>query len=173
MKKFISVFLIFIAMSFALTAYTQTINEVAIGTMSKGKLTITNDQYLINYFNRSLKNNGTLGTYIPSYSPDYKIILLNCPVTDNTNGITCIGITLTVVNGTAYFLNENSALLDTGVGGNVEISCVGDPCNSCLPKVSSWYPFHAYCACYQNIPPCNSCHCNMTISTSINVTIGL
>lgn len=165
--------MIIVITSISTIGYSQTTNEVRIGTISNGVLTISNDQYLIKYFKIRIGNDGSLGEYLFQYAPDKKTVLLSCPITENSKGVTCISLLLIVDQNIAYLTNEKSSLGDTGGGASVEVTCTGDPCNSCLVNVSSWYPFHAYCKCHQNTPPCTNCKCNMTTSTTVNINIGL
>jgi ferredoxin len=158
----------------SISASAQSVNEVQIGTYSNGEITITNTQYVNNYFNNFLKHNGTIGDFVVEHSPDNKSILLYAPVSGNTKGVNGIGITLSNIKGKVYFLNAESNLLDGsgGPGVGATVTCTGEPCNSCSVKVTSWTPFVAACVCYQNVPPCGgSCKCNMSIS--VNATIGL
>jgi hypothetical protein len=158
--------------SICISAYAQTTNEVQIGSLTNGKLSFSNEQFLLNYFDKRLKNDGVLGDREILYSPDRSNLFVVYKVIGNSQSVTCIGITLKVFNGIVYILNEKSNLLKSGInigGGSVEISCTGNPCNSCFPSITSWAPFLAQCKCYQ--PNCSTCKCDMTATTTVNISL--
>ena len=61
--------IILIAFSLSFNAFSQTVNEVSIGTVANGELAINNTHFLNKYFNASLENDGLLGDFKLNYSP--------------------------------------------------------------------------------------------------------
>lgn len=166
-----SVLILMALLILSVTSYSQSANDVKIGTIVKGKLSVTNENYLMDYFNSRLNNNGELGKIDIQYSPDMNMILVDYPVSGNSKGVSCIGITLKVIKNDVYFVNETRNMTDASGNGwaiGSLVSCKGNPCNSCSLLVLSWRPFLAQCKCNQ--ANCNSCDCNMSITGHVNTS---
>lgn len=163
-RIFISAIIIFLTSFFA---NAQEKNEVIVGKIENGNVSITKENAFLQYFNNSLKNDGTLGALQTVINPDGKHIYIGCPVTSSSKNTTSIGIITLISNNSIYLLNENSSMA-SGPGGSAEVTCTGAPCNACWVKSLGVAPYFQ-CDCSQNNPPCSNCICNMTITAKVEI----
>jgi hypothetical protein len=151
----------------------QAQEKLRIGEFKNGKLIVTNQQGLNTYLMNSLEKSGDLGKdYQVSTSPEGDRCLIYYPVSGNKNKVTSIGIMLVRIRND-FFIVENSkgsSPGSSGGGGSLEIQCVGDNCNICVPNIrwtgGNWMP-DVYCECKQ----AGGSECNMTTKIVIHVDI--
>jgi len=141
----------------------QAQEKLKIGEMKNGKMVITNLEALKAYFVKSLDNSGTLGTdYKISSSTEGDRCFVYYPVEGNSAKVSSIGVMLVKIRND-FYIAENQPKTESagpGVGGSIEIQCVGDDCITCLPNIKwtgDWFPL-VYCECLSPIGG----QCNMT-----------
>jgi len=162
--------IVFCFLPFALLAQ----NEIQIGNLSGGKLTITNGAFLERNWGSKLENSGEMHTKSIVVSSDQTKAFIWCKVTGNSKNINCIGTTVAISKGKAYYCNtksEYAPLLSDGpgIGGSVTHSCTGAPCTNCELRITS--ALDISCICKDG--GCSNCKCNHTITLEINGNIGL
>ncbi len=149
---------------FTILAAGQAQDKLKIGELKNGKLVITNPLALQAYFLKSLGNNGSLGKeYQVSTSLEGDRCLIYYPVLGNSDKVSSIGVMLVKVKN-EFVISPNppgTEAAGPGIGGSLEIQCIGDNCSACLPNIKwingQWMPL-VYCEC---ISPGGG-KCNMT-----------
>lgn len=152
----------------------QAQEKLKIGEVKNGKLVVTSTDVLKAFFMNSLAKTGTLGQdFKVSASPDGGRFFVYYPVTGNKEKVTNIGVLLVKIKNEVFIVENPPAYSPggPGAGGSATITCTGNPCNSCYPEITwpsgNWLPL-ILCMC--NEP---EGICNMSVSFSINVNIGL
>ena len=106
-------------------------------------------------------------------SPSADRIFVYQKITGNKAGIASIGVMLVVIGKEAYIVagEPGSPVTGPGIGGSVTVTCTGNPCTQCTPIIEwvngDWLPV-IICTCLNP-----DGHCNMTISVTLNVEVGL
>ncbi len=151
----------------------QAQDKLKIGEYKNGKLYITNQKGLDAYLMKSLENNGTMAKdYQSSTSPEGDRCFVFYPVSGNTNKVTSIGIMLVRIRSDFYIVENAPDYTPGGPGGggSLEIQCVGESCNICVPQIrwsgGGWMPA-VYCECKQT----GGSQCDMTSKIVIRVDI--
>jgi len=145
-----------------------------IGNVNGSKLVITNQKALNNYFNQCLANSGTLGKEMKiESSPTADRFFVSTNVSGNKDKVTAIGVLLVNRNNEALIVEVNVEEGDAtgpGVGGSMNVQCIGAPCEVCYPvlewPVGQWYPL-VRCGCFDLEGKCNS-----LISFTVNLGVG-
>jgi len=155
-------------------AFTQ--QMLKVGEVKDGKIQITNKQDLNNYFMNCLGHSGILGKELKSESsPEGDRFYVTTTVTGNKDQVTAVGVLL---------VNKNNELMiveatrddgegdgpGTGIGGSMNVQCVGAPCGLCFPDLEwiagQWYPL-VRCQCFDPEGICNS-----IVSFTVNLNVG-
>lgn len=163
--------LINLVVLFALIASGQAQDKLKVGELKNGKLVVTNLEALKGYFMNSLDNNGSIGKdYQVNIAPEGDRCIIHFPVSGNSSKISSIGIMLIKIKND-FFIITNPPGTDSsipGAGGSLEIQCLGEDCNSCVPNIQwvpgTWMP-RVYCQC--QMPGGGTC--NMTTKLVIKV----
>lgn len=170
MRKIFILMIVIVSVS----AFGQAQEKLKIGEVKNGKLTVTNIDVLRAFFIDYLGKSGTLGKDLQlSYSPDKSRVFAHYPVSGNKNKVTCVGVMLVYIDNEAYIVPNapNYAPGGPGGGGSVTITCIGNPCEDCEMNITwpsgSWIP-DVSCSCDDA-----DGHCNMSISYTVNVNVGL
>lgn len=153
-------------------AFTQ--KMLKVGEIKNGKLVITNKQDLNNYFMNCLGNSGMLGKELKSEaSPDGDRYYVTAEVTGNKDQVTAIGVLLVNRNDELMIVEASREDDDSpgpGVGGSMNVQCVGAPCGICFPHLEwisgQWYPL-VRCNCFDPEGTCNS-----IVSFTVNLNVG-
>ena len=170
MKKVLMTLIVFV---FVITSG-QSQDKLKVGEVKNGKLVITNQDALKAVLIYSLGKSGSLGKeYKVSIAPESDRYFVYFPVSGNKNNVTSIGVMLVKVKNEVFII-ENPPEIDSagpGGGGSATITCIGAPCASCQADVTwpsgNWFPV---VSCICNDP---DGQCNMSISFSINIHMGL
>jgi hypothetical protein len=126
----------------------QAQEKIKIGELKNGKMVVTNLDVLKSYFNKSLENNGTLGTdYTLNTAPEGDRCFIYYPVKGNSKGVSSIGVML-VKNRNDFNIVAFESKIESstpGVGGSIEVQCIGESgCVICWPNVTwntgDWMP---------------------------------
>lgn len=152
-------------------------DALQIGTVKDGKLTITNEKALKAYFLNILGYSGNIGKDIKvEASPERDRFFVSAKVEDNKNQVSSIGVLL-VVQGQEAVITEarpeegDSSGPGPGIGGSMNVQCVGAPCGICFPELEwnngQWYPY-VRCLCFDAQGKCNS-----TVSFTVNLNVGM
>lgn len=170
MKKILLSIIILVCIAFQGIAQ----DKLKIGEVVNGKLKITNETALRSFFLNNLENSGCLAKDIKvEPSPDADRYMVYTRVTDNKKNISCIGVMLVRSGNEAFIAKpaEGDEAPGPGAGGSATYSCEGDPCPDCEIDIDwpsgSWLP-NVECACSD---PDGTC--NMTVSVTITITVGL
>jgi hypothetical protein len=152
-------------------------DKLKIGDVKNGQLKITNVDGLKAFFLNTIGKSGTLGKdFQVSTAPEGDRYFVYYRVTGNRDAISSIGVLLVKIKNEVFIVkgssekSPGSSMTGPGAGGSATISCIGNPCDSCTPEVTwpagNWLPL-IICACN------SGGHCNMSISFSVNINIGL
>jgi hypothetical protein len=159
-------------------SFSQAQDRLKIGEVKDGKLKITNLEALNAFLMNNLDDNGKLeNEYQVNFSPDATRCMVHYSVSGNRNNINSIGVMLVIQKMDAFIIENpqgfspESAPGGPGGGGSATITCTGNPCNACYPDITwpagKWFPL-IICRCQDP-----SGICNMSVSFSINIQIGL
>lgn len=170
--------LITMVMITSLISFNQAQDKLKIGEVKDGKLEITNLEALKAFLMNSLDNGGNLGNaYQDNFSPDATRCVVSYTVSGNRDNINSIGVMLVIQKKDAFIIENPPEFLPEsspggpGGGGSATITCTGNPCNSCYPDITwpagKWFPL-IICKCQDP-----SGICNMSVSFTINIQIGL
>lgn len=147
--------------------------KLKIGEVVDGKLKITNESYLRSFLMNNLEKSGILGKNILiEASPTADRFFAYTKVSANKNNVTNIGVLMFSMQDDVFIVAQPSYQTDgPGVGGSATYSCIGDPCENCNLVITwpsgSWKP-DVSCNCQTA-----GGLCNMTVTITVNVKIGL
>jgi len=150
----------------------QAQDKLKIGEIKDGTLALTNPEALKAFFMNRLQNDGQLGKdYQVSTAPEGNRCMIYFPVVGNSSKVSAVGVMLVKVKNDFCIVEEIPKTESSvpGFSGSVEIQCIGDNCNSCLPKIEwleDWIPL-VYCHCFQS----GGGTCNMTSSTTVEIKL--
>lgn len=146
-------------------------DKLKIGDVVNGKLRLTNESALRNFFLNNLKNSGCLGKDIKvEVSPTADRFLVYTTVTDNADKVTSIGVMLVTAGKEAFIAKpEQGDGSVPGGGGSTTYTCAGSPCSDCKLDIEwpsgSWMP-NVECICEAEG------QCNMIVSVTVNLSFG-
>ena len=145
-----------------------------VGEVKDGKLHITNPKALNAYFLNCLGYSGLLGKdFKIESSPDGDRYYVTVSVSGNKDDVTSIGVLLVNRNNEVVIMEASRDDGDSpgpGVGGSMNVQCVGAPCGVCFPTLEwvpgQWYPL-VRCSCFDPDGKCNS-----IVSFTVNLNVG-
>ncbi len=85
-------------------------------------------------------------------SPEGDRFLVYYPVSNNKDNVSCIGVLLVNIKDEVFIVkgNSNKTMEAPGGGISYEVSCTGEDCMQCVPKIrwipGEWIPY-VECVC--------------------------
>ena len=144
-------FMLIILLAVAVSGQAQ--DKLKIGEVKNGKLVIIGSNTLNTFFMNSLEKSGTLGKEIQiNPSPEGDRFLVYFPVSNNKDNVSCIGVLLVNIKNEVFIVkgNSNKTMSVPGGGFSYEVSCKGEDCMQCVPKIrwieGEWIPY-VECVC--------------------------
>jgi hypothetical protein len=140
-------------------------DNIPVGKITDGVFKFTDKDFLQDYFFEKIGKSGTINPFAINYSPDGDLIYITAVISDNSQNITCIGISLIVKKGIAYYIRiGNEGRQGFLNKSSVTNTCVSENCKTCKLIVTSWNPFQTECKAENDDK--NKCKCQHSLSVS-------